>query len=144
MVPLSARRRAGARHGRFCFTGETGGSSRTANELKIFAAWAAEHWDERGDFEWEYWSADRREDLAKMGVNASDQGTPCCLRPLPAWMEARRDRHKYLASETGGRGAAAGRGRGGGKVEAFGTVIAALQFGHVAVTPIWACVAEMC
>ena len=73
MVPLSARRRAGARHGRFCFTGETGGSSRTANELKIFAAWAAEHWDERGDFEWEYWSADRREDLAKMGVNASDQ-----------------------------------------------------------------------
>ena len=45
----------------------------TANELKIFAAWAAEHWDERGDFEWEYWSADRREDLAKMGVNASDQ-----------------------------------------------------------------------
>ena len=73
MVPLSAWRRAGARHGRFCFTGETGGSSWTANELKIFAAWAAEHWDERGDFEWEYWSADRREDLAKMGVNASDQ-----------------------------------------------------------------------
>jgi hypothetical protein len=56
----------------FAFTGETGGSSMTANELKIFAAWAAEHWDERGDFEWEYWSADRREDLAKMGVNASD------------------------------------------------------------------------
>jgi hypothetical protein len=35
-------------------------------------------------------------------------------------------------------------GRDGGKVEAFGTVTAALQFGHGAVTPIWAGVAEMC
>ena len=29
-------------------------------------------------------------------------------------------------------------------MEVFGTVTAALQFGHGAVTPIWACVAEMC
>src|SRR6266566_1333740 len=142
MVPLSARRNAGARHGRFCFTGETGGSSMTANELKIFAAWAAEHWDERGD--WEYWSADRREDLAKMGVNASDQELRVVFNFCRlGWKRDEIDINTLPAKlEVGG--AAAGRGRGGGKVEAFGTVTAALQFGHVAVTPIWACVAEMC
>jgi hypothetical protein len=35
-------------------------------------------------------------------------------------------------------------GTGGGSVEAFGTVTAALQFGHGAVTPIWAGVADRC
>jgi len=35
-------------------------------------------------------------------------------------------------------------GRDGDKVEVFGTVTAALQFGHGAVTPIWAGVAERC
>ena len=35
-------------------------------------------------------------------------------------------------------------GSDGGKVEVFGTVTAVLQFGHGAITPIWAGVAEMC
>ena len=35
-------------------------------------------------------------------------------------------------------------GRDGDNVEALGTVTAALQFGHGAVTPIWAGVAEIC
>jgi hypothetical protein len=37
-----------------------------------------------------------------------------------------------------------GSGAGGGNVEFFGTVTAALQLGHGAVTPIWARVAKMC
>jgi hypothetical protein len=37
-----------------------------------------------------------------------------------------------------------GTGRGGGNVEVFGTVTAALQLGHGAVTPICTRVAEMC
>jgi len=37
-----------------------------------------------------------------------------------------------------------GAGAGGGNVDVFGTVTAALQLGHGAVTPIWECVAEMC
>ncbi len=35
-------------------------------------------------------------------------------------------------------------GRDGDNVEALGTVTAALQFRHGAVTPIWAGVAEIC
>ena len=41
----------------------------------------------------------------------------------------------------GGNGEAGG---GTGKVEASGTVTALLQFGHGAVPPIWASVAERC
>jgi hypothetical protein len=41
----------------------------------------------------------------------------------------------------GGNGEAGG---GAGKVEASGTVTALLQFGHGAVPPIWASVAERC
>ena len=41
----------------------------------------------------------------------------------------------------GGNGEAVGRA---GKVDASGTVTALLQFGHGAVPPIWASVAERC
>lgn len=44
----------------------------------------------------------------------------------------------------GGDGGCGEGGSDGDNVEAFGTVTAALQFGHGAVTPIWAGVAEMC
>jgi hypothetical protein len=57
--------------------------------------------------------------------------------------KANREDVAALAAAGGDCGCGEG-GSDGDKVEAFGTVTAVLQFGHGAVTPIWAGVAEMC